>query len=133
MTEQPPEHVQAWQLALGCEVRQVADCPSLVAHPIGDHSGHMTWRYQTRTTRAYVEMKAIPDRDSGDYFKAMVLAVLNGSKTLYFAPNWPMKGTYEVLIGDYRETKPDQEVVGHGPDQVSALIAAISASKGGEK
>ena len=114
MTEQqPPEHVQAWQIALGCEV---------------DNRGGVYWGFRTGTV-----WRSVPDRDSGDYFKAMVLAVLNGSKTLYFAPNWPMKGTYEVLIGDYRETKPDQEVVGHGPDQVSALIAAISASKGGEK
>ena len=114
MTEpSQPDWVRAWAIALECEVYLMYD----------------RWYYKAKDGFSLF----VPDCDSGNYFKAMVLAVLNGSKTLYFAPNWPMKGTYEVLIGDYRETKPDQEVVGHGPDQVSALIAAISASKGGEK
>lgn len=97
---QPPEHVQAWQVALGCEVNLIAG----------------VWEYQYQA----LCWRPVPDRGSGYYFKAMVLAVT--AKDALHIQRVPPGWYIVTIIG----TRPK----GEGPDQVSALIAAVLAGGG---
>ena len=98
--QQPPDWVRAWAIALNVEVNR--DTREWTYFQPGEY-----W-------------VPIPDRDSGDYFKAVVLAVTAMSISKF---------------GDYLVRWVKLELAGEGsdPDPVSALIAAVLASKGGGK
>ena len=102
--QQPPDWVQAWQVALGCEV---FGPPGL-------------WMYRPVQPGP---VRLIPNRDSGDFFKAMVLA----AKHVRFRQF--DDGSHGVSWWNSEDNVGN----GTGPDQVSALIAAVLASKGGGK
>ena len=96
--QQLPEHVQAWQIALGCEV-------------FGPNG---LWLYRPVTG----PVRIIPNRDSPEYAWGLVRAAD------YFC----------ILKGDYGNGNRClirwNEGYGRGPDKLSALIAAVLASKG---
>ena len=108
-----PDWVRAWAIVHGCEVSE---------HPIYDLAGaaKLTWYYQTGDNRS-ARWEYVPDRDSGDYFKAMVLAA-ESVCVHKVTGNVPYK--YEAWWNI---------TLGSGPDPVGALIAAVLASKGGGK
>ena len=101
MAAQPPDHVRAWAIALSVNIRYC------------DNS----WQY--RATDAIAWWEDVPDCDSGDYFKVMVLAAEH------------MR--IEKLPHGYSAHWDKGDLCGQdeGADQISALIAAVLASKGG--
>ena len=110
----PPDYVRAWAIAHGCEVH--------THHDTGLESpGHPGWYWADPTESFSVCKAAVPPRDSGDYFKGLVMA----AEFLTI-----VKADYG---GGYKYFVRWNDSAGKGPDQVSALIAAILESKGGGK
>ena len=100
--QQPPDWVQAWQVALGCEV---FGPPGL-------------WMYRPVQPGP---VRLIPNRDSAEYAWSLVTAADYVSIT---------KGNYGGGNKYAVSWKKGMAWTEKGPDPVSALIAAVLASKG---
>ena len=101
--QQPPDWVQAWQVALGCEV---FGPPGL-------------WMYRPVQPGP---VRFVPNRDSPEYAWGLVMA-LTRSGYVEIGIDWVVIINEAGVVGESK----DQD------DPVSALIAAVLASKGGGK